>query len=1360
MFVISKVPVSAAISGVEGFAIFIGGLTLLLAAMGAIKQIPGLDWLISEGAQFMISIGDAMGRFVGAIVGGFLGQMSNAFPAIGENLSKFMTNCQPFLDGARSIDPSVMEGIQALASAILIMTGASVLDSLTSWLTGGSSFAKFGEQLTEFAPAFRSFYDQIKDIDGTVIEQSANAALALAAFADNIPNEGGIASWFAGDNTLSMFSEGLSTFGPSLKAFAQSVSGLNVADVEAAANAATAIAVMANEMPNEGGLAALFAGENSLALIAPQLVPFGQALSEYAKTVSGLDASAVEASAAAGQMLAVMANEMPNEGGVASWFAGENSLALIAPQLVPFGKALSEYAKAVGGMDTSAVEASAAAAQVLAAFATNIPNEGGVASWFAGDNTLAMFAEGLVPFGKAMKSYSDSIGDFKETAVVSSARAAEALVAVAENIPNEGGVASWFAGDNKLGAFAEELIPFGKAMKSYSNSMGDFKEEAVLSSARAAEALVTVVDQLGKVESSGWFKKGTDLSTFAADLVPFGKAMKSYSNSMGDFKEADVISSARAAEALVTVVDQLSKVESSGWFKKGTDLSDFAADLEPFGASMKVYSDSVGEFKEADVIASASAAEALVAVFRELSTIDDGSGWWSKGSTLATFAKDLIPFGEAMATYATAVSTVFGDDNKVEVSANAATALVAIFKELSTIDDGSGWWSKGSTLATFAKDLIPFGESMASYSTAISSTFGDEDKITASTNAATALVAIFKELSTIDDSSGWQNRSSTLATFAKDLVPFGEAMVAYATTISTSFGDGNNVEASANAATALVGVFEKLSKLNDSSAWWNNSSTLATFAEDLVPFGEAMAKYSTAVSNFDSLKVTSSKNGADALVGVFERLSKLNDSSAWWNNSSTLATFAKDLVPFGEAMVKYSTTVSTAFGDDNKVTASANAATELVKVVTALSGIDEGTGILDRTTYLKQLTVDLVALGTALKEYSDAVADIGIYNVNLSISAVSNIVTLAKGMSEINKDTFSNFGSGLKDLANIGVTEFTNAFINSEEAVDSAVATMIGYADDQVVDLTDDAYTNMKTLADGFTDAIDDVKADMETSMKDNINGIFTAIQNNVETAKSTMATLVLAFYNAIVGKAENFFTAGSYLVNRVISGIRVRNNALVTECQTIAQNAVNGFVNKINQPSNQSAIKSAGRGMGNSLLSGARESLDTHSPSKETAKLGVYAVQGLINGMNHLGYQVYQSGQTAGDTVLESMRSAMSTIPDILQSDMDMSPVITPVIDMSQVESGMNSTFGRYRSYATEWELAQNVANSAVSRVRETARYANPDDVLPGNSDNRTIQITNHYTVRSDLDITKINTGLRNIMDRYAGAKGVTVKT
>lgn len=401
--------VPGAIVGVLGMGLVIAELALVLAAVGALAQIPGLQWLINEGGNLLQGIGTAIGKFIGGIVGGFMSGVSSQFPQIAADLSGFMTNIQPFIQGASAIDPSMMDGVKALAETILILTAANILEGLTSWFTGGSSLTGFAEELVPFGTAMKQFSDEIAGIDGEVVANAAVAGKTLAEMAATLPNSGGVVGFFAGENDMGAFGDQIVPFGEAMKAFADSVAGLDASVVTEAANAGKAMAEMASTIPNSGGVVGFFAGENDMDAFGEQLVPFGEAMKEFSIAVTGLNADVVVNSVTAGKALMELANTVPNSGGLVAFFTGENDLDMFGEKLVPFGEAMKQYSIAVTGLDANVVVNSANAAKALVELSNNLPNSGGIVSWFTGDNDIASFGEKLVSFGQSFAAYYASV---------------------------------------------------------------------------------------------------------------------------------------------------------------------------------------------------------------------------------------------------------------------------------------------------------------------------------------------------------------------------------------------------------------------------------------------------------------------------------------------------------------------------------------------------------------------------------------------------------------------------------------------------------------------------------------------------------------------------------------------------------------------------------------------------------------------------------------------------------------------------------------------------------------------------------------------------------------------------------------
>lgn len=411
--------VPGAMVGILGMGAVVAEMALVLAAVGLLSKLPGLSWLIGEGGKLLQGIGTAIGQFVGGIVGGFMSGVSSQFPQIGADLSTFMNNVQPFLQGASQIQPSMMDGVKALAETVLILTAADILHGLTSWLTGGSSLSKFGEELVPFGEAMRDFSLAIGNMDGEIVANAATAGKALAEMAATIPNTGGLVSFFAGENDMTAFGKQLVPFGEAMRQFGDAITGLDANAVTEAAIAGKAMAEMATTIPNSGGVVGFFAGENDMGEFGKQLVPFGEAMKAFGDAVRGLEADAIVNSATAGKALVELADTVPNTGGVVAFFTGNNDVDTFGEKLVPFGEAMKAYSEAIMGMDSAAITNSATAGKALVELANTIPNTGGLVSWFTGDNDLGSFGDSLVQFGSGIKSYSDSISGI-DTGIMSS----------------------------------------------------------------------------------------------------------------------------------------------------------------------------------------------------------------------------------------------------------------------------------------------------------------------------------------------------------------------------------------------------------------------------------------------------------------------------------------------------------------------------------------------------------------------------------------------------------------------------------------------------------------------------------------------------------------------------------------------------------------------------------------------------------------------------------------------------------------------------------------------------------------------------------------------------------------------------
>lgn len=881
--------IPSAMVGVLGLGVVIAELAIVLAAVGALAQIPGLEWLISEGGQLLQTIGNAIGGFIGGIVGGFMSGVSGSFPQIGMDLAAFMTNIQPFIDGARGIDPAMLEGVKALTGAIMLITAADLLEGLTSWLTGGSSLSTFAEELVPFGEAMKKFSHSITGLDGDLVSTAAIAGKTLAEMAATLPNSGGIAGFFAGENDMGSFGDQLVGFGGSMMKFAASIKGLDTDAVQNAAIAGKAMAELAATLPNTGGAVGFFAGNNDMDDFGEQLVPFGAAIKAYSDAVKGLDVEAVTNSAIAGQAMSELAATLPNTGGAVAFFAGDNDLATFGEQLVSFGASIKSYAQEVTGLDTDAVASSTVAGQTLVELANTLPNTGGLVAFFTGDNDLETFGEQLVPFGEAMKAYSDSVTGMDSAAVTASATAAKALAELQASLPNIGGVVDFFTGGNDLETFANGLLPFGEGMKAYADAVSGMDAGAVSASIIAAQALAELQASLPHVGGvMSFFTGGNDLGLFAEGILSFGEAMNSYGNAVSGIDAGAVSASATAAQALSRLQAALPQVGGlMEFFTGGNDLGVFSEGIVPFGAAMKSYAEAVSGINADAVTASAVAAQALAQLQTDLPNVGGVMAFFNGGNDLGTFAAGIVPFGAAMKSYGDAVADI--NTGAITASATAAQSLARLQEALPLVGGVMEFFNGSQDLAAFAAGIIPFGAAMKSYGDAVADI--RPEAVESSASAGMALVELAKALPNTGGLLSFFTGGTDLAAFGDDLTLFGADLSAYAEAISNVKADV--VTASANAAEALSNLASGLPDSSLFDKWFGGDQTLASFGGDISKFGAAMKDYYGQISGIDTGQM------ADVVAQVWSLL-ELAEGAAGVNTSG-LTGFADSMRKMGDA---------------------------------------------------------------------------------------------------------------------------------------------------------------------------------------------------------------------------------------------------------------------------------------------------------------------------------------------------------------------------------------------------------------------------------------------------------------------------
>ena len=173
---------------------------------------------------------------------------------------------------------------------------------------------------------------------------------------------------------------------------------------------------------------------------------------------------------------------------------------------------------------------------------------------------------------------------------------------------------------------------------------------------------------------------------------------------------------------------------------------------------------------------------------------------------------------------------------------------------------------------------------------------------------------------------------------------------------------------------------------------------------------------------------------------------------------------------------------------------------------------------------------------------------------------------------------------------------------------------------------------------------------------------------------------------NSIASKDKEFQKVGVALISALVIGIQTQANQAVNAANYVGASAANGsgqaytsfYMNGINlgrglvlgMNAMQQSAYNSGYALGQAAVRGEKDGQKSHSPSKLTIQAGKWLGEGLIIGMNAMESKTYGAGKSMGETAFDSIRSALSGMNDIIDSDMDTTPTIRPVLDLTNVKA------------------------------------------------------------------------------------------
>mgnify|MGYP003287121244 CR=1 FL=1 len=535
----------------------VAAIGAFIIAVGAIFQkFPQLESFIDTGIPILEKIAYGLGSIVGHLIAGFSEAVMTSLPAIGLCLSEFFVNATPFIEGMKLVDSDVLVGVGILAASILALVVADVINGISAFLSGGESFSRLGTELSKFAINALPFFTIVSSIKPEVmhgVKSLADTIMTLTA--SNILE--GLTSWFTGGTSFEKFGNDLASLGSGVKSFADSVSDLDQTTLERTDIAATIIKKLseaAQAIPKTGGFWQSLFGENSLAGFATGIKDVGSALRTFVSDegvgskFGQAQVDIIDFACQAIQNLAESAEAIPKTEGFWQSMFGNNSLSKFGDEIKEVGVALrtfvgSDGVGTFGQEQVNTVDFACQAINKFADAAEAIGNNTGFWDKLFGGN-LKDLANQLQPVGQGLKTFSDALNGVSVTNISAGANSIKTLAEAVSVLPEDSARLSNFA--NHLPTVSHQISKYYKTLAEVTpieqvlaeskvqtvlESCAKLDDERLISAASKIENLVFAFTEMKRVTpaiTSGFFDALNGLGDLSIDAIAEALDVKNF----------------------------------------------------------------------------------------------------------------------------------------------------------------------------------------------------------------------------------------------------------------------------------------------------------------------------------------------------------------------------------------------------------------------------------------------------------------------------------------------------------------------------------------------------------------------------------------------------------------------------------------------------------------------------------------------------------------------------------------------------------------------------------------------------------------------------------------------------------------
>ena len=500
-----------------------------------------------------------------------------------------------------------------------------------------------------------------------------------------------------------------------------------------------------------------------------------------------------------------------------------------------------------------------------------------------------------------------------------------------------------------------------------------------------------------------------------------------------------------------------------------------------------------------------------------------------------------------------------------------------------------------------------------------------------------------------------------------------------------------------------------------------NFVTLTKFGLEISALGTALGKFKDSTSDLGDM--STAESALTFFEGLKARLeaAKLKETIGYFDSNGidegALSSFGVQIAALGNSLGSFATSVN--FSRD----VNGNIVEDKVNDFTAaISALDA----------LQQIQDKLPTVGGIVSWFTGDKMDFSRFATNIGDlgRGLATFSTYLQGVDSEGLKSFDASGveTALNSLASMADIMVSLGQITGEAALRdgySYAAQLAEFAQylSESIDKTD--------LGGGvhtYGPVVDNIAYFM-SSLSDAV-GEYGDIDPNAISMFKTVAEGLQALVNANVDPTLDFKVLGARIPTEIGGGITEGQSTLLEAAKavlaaaaavenydfapfnTVGSNIDAGIAQGISD--NTAVVEAAARAVVAAAVVAANSEAEINSPSRVFAVIGGYMSQGMAVGITEGETDVKNAASGVIDGVVETTTSAMATFAALMSQEIDSNPVITPVLDLSNIQAGagfIDGVLGGTRGINLATGIGGDYAQTAVPRSgRSTGEYQGTD--------------------------------------------------